>query len=154
MTHIRLVWLSGVAAVAVTGVTALAQPVTSAQDAVRKALIAWMDDFNHRRIDRVCDLFAKELRYDYRGLPERGYQDMCDGLRHSLGSSDRHYNYTLDIKDIMVSGDLAVAEVVWTLKVTFADSSAPKVSKEISMEVFHQQADGWKIVRFVAYEPS
>lgn len=154
MRHTRLVWLSSAAAVAMSGVCALAQPVSSAQDAVRNALTAWMDDFNHRRVDRVCDLFAKELRYDYRGLPERGYQDMCDGLRRSLSSSDRHYNYALKVKDITVCGDLAVAEIVWTMTVTSPVGSAPQVSKELSMEVFRRQADGWRIVRILAYEPS
>jgi ketosteroid isomerase-like protein len=131
----------------------VAQRVAPAEAAIRAAFAGWMADFNARRADRVCNLFAPELRYDYRGFPERDYQEICNVLHRSSADPARRYRYALEIKEILVSGDLAVARVVWTLTVTPRDASEPTSSKEYSMDVFHRLPDGsWKIIRFTAYE--
>jgi len=39
---------------------------------ISAALTQWTDDFNAGRADKVCDLFARDLRADFRGQPERG----------------------------------------------------------------------------------
>jgi steroid delta-isomerase len=133
--------------------TAVALASPPAKEAIRGALTGWMADFNAGRAGRVCDLFAANLRYDYRGFPERGYQDVCDVLHRSLADPTRRYSYALHIKEILVSGDLAVARVVWTLTTTPRDQPAPTSSQEHSMDVFRRQLDGrWKIIRFFAYE--
>ncbi|MFI5013943.1 MAG: YybH family protein [Hyphomicrobiales bacterium] len=133
--------------------TAMALPSTPSKGAIRGALTGWMADFNAGRADRVCDLFAQELRYDYREFPERGYREICDLLHRSLADPTRRFSYALDIKEILVSGDLAVVRLVWTLTVTPRDASAPTISQEPGMDVFRRQRDGsWKIVRFIAYE--
>jgi ketosteroid isomerase-like protein len=134
--------------------TAMAQPPKPAENAIRGALTRWMANFNAERVDRVCNLFGKELRYDYREFPERGYQDICDVLHHSLTDPKRRFSYALDIKEIMVERDLAVVRLVWTLSVTSRDASAPPArSREYGMDVFRKQRDGsWRIIRFIAYE--
>ncbi len=38
-------------------------------------------------------------RYDYRGQPERGFEDICGLLRRSLSDRTRHYSYSLEIKE-------------------------------------------------------
>ena len=132
---------------------AAAQPLGPDAQTIRNVLTHWMADFNAARTDRICDLFAPGLRYDYRGFAERDYQKMCDGLHESLNDRDKHYSYALDIKDIMVAGDLAVARLVWTLTATSHSAAKPIVTQEYSMDALHRQADGtWKIVRFTAYE--
>jgi|HubBroStandDraft_5_1064220.scaffolds.fasta_scaffold342451_1 ketosteroid isomerase-like protein len=124
------------------------------QAAVRARLARWTDDFNAGKVPESCDLFASELRYDYRGLPERNYQDMCTGLRRALTDSSKHYSYSLDIKDIFVFGDMAAVRLVWTLTLTSA-GAPPKVSHEHGIDVFRRQPDGaWRIIRFVAYDDS
>jgi ketosteroid isomerase-like protein len=103
-------------------------------------------------VEESCDLFASELRYDYRGLPERSYQDMCAGLRRALTDPNKHYSYGLAIKDIFVFGDMAAVRLVWTLTLTSA-GSPPKISHEHGIDVFRRQPDGaWRIIRFVAYD--
>jgi steroid delta-isomerase len=103
-------------------------------------------------VEESCDLFASELRYDYRGLPERNYLDMCAGLRRALTDPSKHYSYGLAIKDIFVFGDMAAVRLVWTLTLTSA-GSPPKVSQEHGIDVFRRQPDGaWRIIRFVAYD--
>jgi steroid delta-isomerase len=58
----------------------------------------------------------------------------------------------LDIKEILVFGDVAVVRLVWTLTIEEKDGREIK-SVEPGMDVFRRQADGsWKIVRYMAYE--
>jgi steroid delta-isomerase len=132
---------------------ALAQSTDAAEAAIRKALTQWMADFNTRNTRTVCDLFAPDLRFDYQGVSERGYRAICDQLQHALNDPKRTYNYALDIKEILVSGDLAVVRLVWTLKVSGNGVAKETVSEETGMDVFRQRPNGsWKIIRFIAYE--
>jgi steroid delta-isomerase len=125
---------------------------TAAQAAIRARFVQWTDDFNAGKVQESCDLFASDLRYEYRGLPERNYQDMCAGLRRALTDASKHYSYGLAIKDILVSGDMAAVRLVWTLTLTSAGVQ-PKVSHEHGIDVFRPQPDGaWRIIRFVAYD--
>ena len=61
----------------------------AARTAITAALTQWTDDFNAGRADKVCDLFARDLRADFRGQPERGYEAQCELLRHSLADQAR-----------------------------------------------------------------
>jgi hypothetical protein len=47
------------------------------QAAIGRALEQWTADFNVRNADRVCDLFELDLIYDFQGLPEQRYDDIC-----------------------------------------------------------------------------
>jgi ketosteroid isomerase-like protein len=125
---------------------------TTAQAALRARLMQWTNDFNAGNVRESCDLFAPDLRYDYRGLPERNYQEMCAGLGRALTDPSKHYSYGLAIKDIFVFGDMAAVRLVWTLTLTGAGAQ-PKVSHEHGIDVFRRQPDGaWRIIRFVAYD--
>ena len=127
------------------------QPADPAAE-IRAALTKWTHDFNAGNKDEVCAIFAPDLRYDYRGFPERGFADICATLQRSLSDAARRYAYALDIKEILVTGDLAVVRLVWTLKVTPGEGSEA-ISHEPGMDVFRRQSDGsWKIIRYMAYE--
>jgi len=132
------------------GPPAAAQPAD--ETAIRTALANWTQAFNARDASRICDLFAKDLRYDYRGFPERDYEALCGLLRRSLADPTKRFAYAHDIREIIVSGDLAVVRLTWTLTVTIRGAS-PVESKEPGLDVFRRQPDGsWKIVRYIGYE--
>ena len=135
-------WLAAVAS---------AQPGGDAESAIRAALTKWTADFNARDASKICDLLAPDLRYDFRGLPERDYAALCALLRRALADTSKTFTYALDIKEIIVSGDLAVVRLVWTSKLT-ADGKTVE-TREPGLDVFRKQPDGsWKIVRYIAYE--
>jgi len=123
-----------------------------AEDEIRATLSKWTQSFNAGRADAVCKLFSPELRYDFRGYPERGYADICARLKRSLSDESKHYAYALDIREIIISGDIAVVRLVWTLTVTLGNGQAV-TSVEPGMDVFRKEPDGsWKIIRYLAYE--
>ena len=139
----------GVGAIAIAAPSA--QPDSRPETAIREALAKWTSDFNARDDSRICDLFARELVYDYRGFPERGYDALCDLLHRSLRDQTKRFAYSFDIKEIIASGDIAVVRLVWTLRVTSGASTVE--SKEPGLDVFRRQPDGhWKIIRYMGYE--
>ena len=143
------IWICGILLLAAPG----ARAETPDQAAIRAALTGWMADFNAGRQDRVCDLFSPELRYDYRGFPERGYRELCDLLHRSLSKQDKKFAYAIDIREILVFGDLAIVRLTWTLTVTDATTGAAATTEEPGLDVFHRQTDGsWKIIRYMGYE--
>jgi steroid delta-isomerase len=124
----------------------------SAEDAIRATLGQWTKDFNAGKADAVCQLFSPELRYDFRGYPERDFNDVCSRLHGSLSDASKRYTYALDIREIIVSGDLAVVRLAWTLTVTLGNGQQV-VSVEPGMDILHKGPDGqWKIIRYIAYE--
>lgn len=135
--------------VAVLPGRALAQ---SAEDAIRNTLLQWTKDFNAGDSEAACSLFSPELRYDFRGYPERGYEDICTLLKRSLRDESKRYAYSLDIREIIVSRDIAVVRLAWTLTVTLPNGQVVK-TVEPGMDVLRKGADGlWKIIRYIAYE--
>jgi ketosteroid isomerase-like protein len=119
---------------------------------IRAALDAWTNDFNARRADKVCGLFEPGLIYDFQGLPEQRYGDICPRLKRALADDTRSWTYAQpDIKEILVFGDVAVVRLTWTSTVTGGPEGAVK-SVEPGMDIFRRQPDGsWKIMRYMAF---
>ena len=138
---------------ALAGSPAAAQSAAEAEKAIRDALTRWTADFNARDTTRICELFAPDLRYDFRGMPERDYNAMCSGLKRTLGDPSKRLTYAFDIKEIIVSGDMAIVRLVWTSKVSREGSAQATETKEPGLDVFRRQPDGqWRIARYMAYE--
>ena len=132
--------------------SARAQSAAQSESAIRAALAQWTSAFNARDASHICDLFAPDLVYDYRGFPERDFATLCGLLHRSLADPAKTFTYVLDIKEIMVSGDMAIVRLVWTLKVASAGGKTEE-SREPGLDVFRKQPDGsWKIARYMAYE--
>ena len=131
----------------------LARAENADETAIRDALSKWAEDFKARNSERICDLFDPALRYDFRGAPERGFENICTLLRRSLSDKTKRYTYAANIKEVIVSGDLAVVRLVWTLKVKRVGAARETVSREPGIDIFRKQPDGsWKIFRYLAYE--
>ena len=130
-----------------------AETDAEAEAAIRAALLKWVVDFNGGNGRAVCDIFAPDLRYDYRGFPERDFHAVCDLLRRSLDNPSRTFRYALEIKEILVSGDLAAVRLVWTLTGRGAGLDGTVTAEEVGLDIFRRQPDGaWRVVRYIAYE--
>ena len=124
------------------------------QNQIRVALEKWKLDFNAGDTAQVCTLFAPDLISNFRGQPEDTYNSLCANMQAALTDPAKTYHYDLEIKEILVSGDLAVVRLVWTLKVRPKDPGASEATtREPGMDIFRRQPDGtWKISRYMAYE--
>jgi ketosteroid isomerase-like protein len=142
------------AAIALAALPDSAPAATAADDPatlIRTALEQWRDDFNARRAEHICDLFAPDLRYDFRGLPEQTYPLLCSRLHRALADTTRSIHYGLSIKEIIVSDTLAVVRLTWISTLT-EDGGKPVTTDETGLDVFGRQPDGgWKIIRYIAY---
>ena len=123
---------------------------TDPASTIRSALEQWRADFNARRAAHICDLFASDLRYDFYGAPERTYALLCARLHRALADTTQSLHYDLKIKEIIVSGNLAIVRLTWTSIVT--ESGKQRSTDETGLDVFGRQPDGsWKIIRYIAY---
>jgi ketosteroid isomerase-like protein len=119
---------------------------------IRAELESWTQSFNAREADKICGIFSEELRYKFGQVPDRGYSDVCTALRRSLGDATHRSHYTLDLREILVYGDVAVVRLIWTLDESKEGSSVTVRSLEPGMDIFQHQKDGsWKIIRYLAY---
>ncbi len=124
----------------------------TAQNEIRATLEKWTKDFNAGDSSDVCALFAPDLISSYQGLPEGDYHSLCAQLLKSLNDPVKTYDYSLQIKEILVCGDLAVARLGWLLRVTQKSVPGENFVDETSLDIFKRQPDGsWKIFRFNAY---
>ena len=119
-------------------------PITVSDSANQKGsdsiLEKWPKDFNEKRVSQVCSLFAPDLIARYPDAPDRNYEEMCSHLGEVMHSRDKTYHYDApQIEEILISGDLAVVRLIWTLKVTDPKVPEKKIIKEIGMDVFKRQ---------------
>jgi steroid delta-isomerase len=139
------------AALAVCCTATLTRAADETEAAIRAVLTQWTVAFNARDASHICDLFAPDLRYDFRGLPERDYATLCSLLKRALSDTTRKLDYSPDIKEIIVSGDLAIVRLVWNVRMAVDGKTIE--TREPGLDVFRKQPDGtWKIVRYLAYE--
>ena len=131
---------------------AAAQPA-SPESEIRAALVQWREDFNAGRADKVCDIFAPNLRADNRSVPERDFDAQCKLLHTVLGDRARSFSYALDLKEIVAEGDMAAVRLVWTLTTHVKATGKVSTVEEQGLDVFGKGSDGrWRIIRFMTYE--
>lgn len=122
-----------------------------ADNAIRKRFADWTNAFNARDAKGACDIFAPDLTYSVPGISAGTQQKMCDNLAKLFAKRGVKLSYSPpDIHEIMVSGDLAVVRLTWTL--TTEVDGKPDRNVEHGIDIFRQQPDGrWSIAHFIAF---
>ena len=119
---------------------------------IRAEFVDWTQAYNARQADKVCGICSEDFRYKFGEVQDRGYNDVCPALRRLLGDETHRSHYTLDLREILVYGDIAVVRLIWTLDSSQPGSSATVRTLEPGMDIFKRQNDGtWKIIRYLAY---
>lgn len=120
--------------------------------AIRQRLATWAAAFNARDAAAACDLFAPDLRYAVPGRARGTRATMCGNLAKALARDDLRLRYDPpDVEEVIVSGDLAVVRLTWTL--TAEANGTTETTTEQGMDVFRRQPDGrWSIARFIAFD--
>ncbi len=110
-------------------------------------MLQWPRDFNARKLDAVCGLFADDVVLAYPGAPDRNRDAFCDQMRGQFRDPSKTFSYDEpDIKEIIVDGDLATVRLFWTLTVRDTSGKVLETIHEDGVDVFRRQPDGsWKI---------
>jgi len=140
-----------IVASAVASTPAARADAAADEEAIRQRLVQWTAAFNAKDVARSCDLFAHDLIYAIQDVVNGTYGTMCGNLTTILGRSDIRLHYAVPtIKEIVVSGDIAVVQLTWTL--TVERGGATDTTTEEGMDLFRRQPDGrWSIARYLAF---
>jgi uncharacterized protein (TIGR02246 family) len=148
---IRLLLAMAVVLAAVGAATPARADVNSDKAAITDRLQRWTVAFNARDAAGVCDVFAPDL---ISTVPEAldGRRDaLCERLSAVLAKPELRLHYdSPDLREIIVSGDIAVVRLFWTL--TAQKGVESSVTTEAGMDIFKRQPDGkWSIARFISF---
>lgn len=134
-------------------VPALADPAAD-EAAIRDRFAKWTQAFNDKDAAGVCDLFAPDLVYSLPEVVNGTQAQLCGNLARLFTRTDLKLSYKLpDIHEMIVSGDIAVVRLKWTLT---AEANGKKdTTTEEGIDIFRRQPDGrWSIARFIAFTTS
>ncbi len=141
------------AAMTLAATTHLAYADVSADKAaITQRLQRWSDAFNARDARSVCDLFAPDLVSTVPGALNGNRDAVCSRLARVLARNQPQLRYEKpEIREIIVSGNIAVVRLFWTL--TTQAGSRRTVTHEAGMDIFGRQPDGtWSIIRFISFD--
>ncbi len=119
--------------------------------AITTRLRAFSDAFNARDEAGSCDIFAPDLIATMPPKLETSREAICGNINRLFGSGDLrlHYDYP-EILEIIVSGDIAVVRIRWTL--TVHKGADQDTTAEGGLDVFRRQPDGrWSIARMATF---
>ena len=124
---------------------------SAAKAAIAERLVRWTTAFNGKDLEAVCGLFAPDLSYTVDGVLNGSRERLCANLREVLAKPGVKLKYDEPaIEEILVSGDLAVVRLTWTL--TAEKGAVRDVTTEEGMDVFRRAPDGvWSIARYIAF---
>jgi uncharacterized protein (TIGR02246 family) len=148
-------WLAGAtAALALFGAAAEAigaDDTPAAKAAIADRLHRWTAAFNAQDLVTVCGLFAPDLSYTVDDIFNGSRDGLCASIRAALARPDLKLRYDEPtIHEILVSGDLAVVRLTWTLSAE--KNGVRDVTKEEGMDVFRRARDGlWSIATYIAF---
>ena len=119
--------------------------------AITERLRVWTAAFNTHDAAGICDLFAPDLVVTIPGALEGNREALCGGLAALQARPDLQLHYdNPDIREIIISGDLAVVRIVWRL--TTRKGADQDVTTEAGIDIFKRQPDGrWSIARMATF---
>jgi ketosteroid isomerase-like protein len=143
--------LAGWALIGVSAQAAGPEEPLVAKAAITERLNRWTAAFNAKDMIGICDLFAPDLSYTIDDIPNGTRDGLCGNVDKVLRIPGLTLRYDEPaIHEILVSGDLAVVRLTWTL--TAEKNGAKDVTTEEGMDVFRRAQDGgWSIARYIAF---
>jgi ketosteroid isomerase-like protein len=114
---------------------------------IRQALAGWVEAANRGDWKTALKVWAPDLIGWYPGSPDDTYAREAE---NAARAGEPRTKYELEIKEVLVSGSLAVVRDVWkfTTRVTAGE---PTVETVKSFEVWRRQPDGaWRISRWIS----
>lgn len=117
---------------------------------IKKLFTDWTYSFNHKNLQKTCGLFAKEVVANYRGLPQKNYDSICNGFKKIFTQTNTIYHYRFAIHKIYQANNLAVVRITWYLQIK--NGSKVTAIRDEGMDVLKRNANRqWQIVNYIAY---
>jgi ketosteroid isomerase-like protein len=114
----------------------------SDQMAIKQRLQRWTAAFNARDAAGVCDLFAPDLVYSVPEVIHGRRETLCGNLSKLFDHSGLQLRYDEpDIHEVVISGDVAIVRLSWTLTGRAPRRTSPQKREWISF-VDSRMADG------------
>lgn len=116
-----------------------------------KIFTNWTDAFNRKELTASCDLFAKSIKADYQGIPQKNYSSICNGFRKIFQDKKCSYHYSFVLHQVYRSESLAAARITWYL-LKSEGSKEISVTQDEGMDLLQKDSQGkWKIINYIAY---
>jgi len=119
--------------------------------AITQRLRDWTDAFNAKDQRVVCELFAPDLIATIPDVADDSLNALCARIKAAQAKPglELHYDYP-DIREILVSGDLAAVRLFWTL--TTRKDGVADTTVEPGIDIFRRESDGkWRIARYLSF---
>lgn len=112
----------------------------------------WTKAFNNKDLKASCSLFRSDVKAKYRGLPEKNYDDICNGFDKIFKEKNKDYQYSFEVHDVFSQENLAVVRITWYLQIKENGLNKSVVQDE-GMDVLEKdQQDRWQIVNYLAFQ--
>ncbi len=146
LPRLLLTWLCLLAAPTV------ARPDEAAdRAAIVERLPNWTDAFNAQNQEAVCELLAPDLVATIPEVADDSRDALCARIDAAQAKPGLrlHCDYP-DIREILVSSDLAAVRLFWTL--TSRKGGLEDTTVEPGIDIFRRQSDGqWRIARYLLF---
>ncbi|HEX6097022.1 MAG TPA: nuclear transport factor 2 family protein [Thermoanaerobaculia bacterium] len=129
--------------------SALADTITDVE-AIRKNILTYTEAVIARDPEPIMALFAPDILLSFPGIPDQDYETLRKEYAEMRSRAPGEVTTRPDIEEILVSGDLAVARIVWNTTVTREGAVTKRQMKDL--QVWRREPSGkWRFIRGMHY---
>lgn len=122
-------------------------PLLSDEEQIRKGIATYTAAVNAQTPEGATVVFAPDILTSFPGTPDADYATLVEAYRQRAPGT---VTTRPDIEEILVSGDLAVARIVWNTTVVQDGKTTTRQMKDL--QVWRRQADGrWLFSRGIHF---
>lgn len=111
----------------------------------------WTAAFNQKDLNNSCNLFSRNITADYRGIPTKNYESICNGFKKVFQEKNKKYIYSFKIHHIYHENNLAAVRITWYLKI-YKGKALLSSTHDEGLDILEKNKDGkWQIVNYLGY---
>lgn len=119
-------------------------------EAIRKNILTYTEAVMAREPEPILALFAPDIVLSYPGIPDQDYETLRKAYSEMRTREPGEVTTRPDIEEILVSGDLGFARIVWNTTVTNGGTTTTRRMKDL--QVWRREPDGkWRFIRGMHY---
>lgn len=119
-------------------------------EAIRKNILTYTEAVIAREHEPILALFAPDILLSYPGIPDQDYETLRKLYSEMRTREPGEVTTKPDIEEILVSGDLGFARIVWNTTVTKDGQVTKRQMKDL--QVWRREPDGkWRFIRGIHF---